>query len=303
MIYYGVFSVWQGPLVEFALSAASRSSPGCPGEGQEFRYRPKGVLPQKGVPRILTHFWRISDAFWNVPLFPIKQDPFWRISDAFLTHADAFSENTFWTIPRICVGLLLVQVRVRVRVFFVWGGASGSGSGSARVPYVFLIFHFCPLWWLPGMRSQINAFFLNGQCFDFCLGFPSREGVRGGGPQYLAGFSLRGKLLLQGSSYKDLTRHLLVWRHVEGGPGCFKPGCLPFLCGSALLHSLRPFTLFCEFVLFCALLRSFACFCVRPRLERPHLGIQMLLWEHPPSTYLPFGFPNLLLILGFPLKA
>ena len=48
-------------------------------------YRPKGV------PRIfdafLTQFWRMSDAFWNVPLFPIKQDPFWRISDAFLTHS------------------------------------------------------------------------------------------------------------------------------------------------------------------------------------------------------------------------
>ena len=35
----------------------------------------------------------------------------------------------------------------------------------------------------------------------------------------------------------------------------------------------RSFELFCAlaFTLFCAPLRSFACFCVRPRLERPHL--------------------------------
>ena len=31
----------------------------------------------------VTHFRR----FWNVPLFPIKEDPFWRILDAFLTHS------------------------------------------------------------------------------------------------------------------------------------------------------------------------------------------------------------------------
>ena len=65
------------------------------------------VLSPKGVPRIfdafLTHFWTF--------LFPNKTRPilthFWRISDAFLMHfwriyavADAFSKNTFWTIPR-----------------------------------------------------------------------------------------------------------------------------------------------------------------------------------------------------------
>ena len=53
-------------------------------------------------------------------------------------------------------------------------------------------------------------------------------------------------------------------------PGCFKLGCLQFLCKSALLCS------FCahlrSFALICALLRSFACFCKRPRLERPRLG-------------------------------
>ena len=66
----------------------------------------KSCSPPKVFGIFLTHFWRISDAFWNVPLFPIEQDPFWRIFDAFLTHfwrilviADAFSENTFWTMP------------------------------------------------------------------------------------------------------------------------------------------------------------------------------------------------------------
>ena len=44
-------------------------------------------------------------------------------------------------------------------------------------------------------------------------------------------------------------------------PGCFKPGCLRFLRGSALLRSLnlRLFALF--FALFCTLLRYFALFC------------------------------------------
>ena len=46
----------------------------------KIRYRPKGVLPQ----RCSAYFWRISDAFWNIPLFPIKQD-------VFLTH--------FWRMP------------------------------------------------------------------------------------------------------------------------------------------------------------------------------------------------------------
>ena len=50
---------------------------------QKNRYRPKGVLQQ----RCSAHFWRNFDAFWNVPLFQIKQNPFWRISDAFLMHS------------------------------------------------------------------------------------------------------------------------------------------------------------------------------------------------------------------------
>ena len=60
------------------------------------------MFSPKGVPRIfdafLTQFWRISDAFWSVPLFPIKQDPFWRISDAFLTHFWRISD-AFWLLP------------------------------------------------------------------------------------------------------------------------------------------------------------------------------------------------------------
>ena len=79
-------------------------------------------------------------------------------------------------------------------------------------------------------------------------------------------------------------------------PGCFKPGCLQFLrcCfafvpGQAL--STRPkFAIFDAVALFCALVRpfalfwglafaliwvllcAFACFCVRPRFERPRFG-------------------------------
>ena len=64
-------------------------------------------------------------------------------------------------------------------------------------------------------------------------------------------------------------------------PGSFKPGCLQFLCASALLRSFAPFCAFLRsfadlclrsFALICALLSSFACFCERPRLERPHWG-------------------------------
>ena len=56
----------------------------------------------------LTQFWRNFDGFlthFGRSSFPNKTRPilthFWRISDAFLTIADAFSENTFWTIPTI----------------------------------------------------------------------------------------------------------------------------------------------------------------------------------------------------------
>ena len=44
---------------------------------------------------LLTQFWRVSDAFWNVPLFPTKQDPFWRIFDAFLMHS-CYCRRLFW---------------------------------------------------------------------------------------------------------------------------------------------------------------------------------------------------------------
>ena len=64
-------------------------------------------------------------------------------------------------------------------------------------------------------------------------------------------------------------------------PGCFKPGCLQFLCGSALKCSSVLFcSLLCSladlrlrsFALICTLLCAFACFCVQQRLERPRLG-------------------------------
>ena len=64
-------------------------------------------------------------------------------------------------------------------------------------------------------------------------------------------------------------------------PGCFKPGNLQFLRGSALLRSSATFCALLRsfadlrlrsFARICALLRSFACSCVRPHLERPRLG-------------------------------
>ena len=53
-------------------------------------------------------------------------------------------------------------------------------------------------------------------------------------------------------------------------PGCFKPGCLQFLRRSALLRS---FADLCSrsLALICALLRAFACFCVRQHLEQPRV--------------------------------
>ena len=69
--------------------------------------------------------------------------------------------------------------------------------------------------------------------------------------------------------------------------GVPKPGCLQFLHGSALLHSFAPFCTLLHsfadlrlhsFAVICALLRSFACFCERPRLERPRRrGFTMIL--------------------------
>ena len=63
-------------------------------------------------------------------------------------------------------------------------------------------------------------------------------------------------------------------KHVFGvpKPHCSKPGCLQF-------YARRSFALFCKlaFALFSGHLRSFACSCVRPRLERPRLGIENVL--------------------------
>ena len=73
-----------------------------------------GIVQKVFSPKgFLTHFWRNFDAFlthFGRSSFPNKTRPilthFWCIFDAFLTHfwrilaiADAFSENTFWTIP------------------------------------------------------------------------------------------------------------------------------------------------------------------------------------------------------------
>ena len=54
-------------------------------------------------------------------------------------------------------------------------------------------------------------------------------------------------------------------------PGCFKPGCLQILRKDALLRSFADLRLR-SFAVICALLRAFACFCVRLHLERPPLG-------------------------------
>ena len=64
-------------------------------------------------------------------------------------------------------------------------------------------------------------------------------------------------------------------------PGWFKPGCLLFLRRSALLCSFAPFCALLRsladlhlrsFAFICAPLCAFACFCARPRLERPVSG-------------------------------
>ena len=65
-------------------------------------------------------------------------------------------------------------------------------------------------------------------------------------------------------------------------PGCYKPGCLQFLCGSALLHSFAPF---------CALLRSsvdlrlrsfahiFVYFCAHLRVSANDCVLNDRVWE------------------------
>ena len=96
-----------------------RSPITCQGSffGVLFHPDPKSVLSKRcSAPKVfrafLTHFWRNFVAFlthFGRSSFPNKTRPilthFWRIFDALLTHfwrilaiADAFSENTFWTI-------------------------------------------------------------------------------------------------------------------------------------------------------------------------------------------------------------
>ena len=74
---------------------------------------------------------------------------------------------------------------------------------------------------------------------------------------------------------RDCKKKLSLNQCRSGVP---KPGCLHVLRGSALLRSfahfsarLRSFADWC-LRLICVFLRSFACFCERPRLERPRLG-------------------------------
>ena len=90
------------------------------------------VFSPKGVPRIFDAFvkqiWRISDAFWNVPLFPIKQDPFWRIFDAFLTHScycqRLFRKHLLDDTEKVTLGC------VSLSFFFFWWQANLRGPAA-----------------------------------------------------------------------------------------------------------------------------------------------------------------------------
>ena len=93
----------------FVASPSQKSAPNVRGTNVTFSVSSIRCSPPKVFRGFLTHFWRNFDAFltyFRRSSFPKKQDPFWRIFDAFLSHfwrilaiADAFSENTFWTIP------------------------------------------------------------------------------------------------------------------------------------------------------------------------------------------------------------
>ena len=94
----------------------------------------KRCSPPKVFRTFLTQFWRISDAFWNVPLFPIKQDPFWRIFDAFLTHScycrrlfrkHLLDDTDAWLSPFALCGLRVPKLRKRL-------GCTQKGSYSAK---------------------------------------------------------------------------------------------------------------------------------------------------------------------------
>ena len=72
-----------------------------------------------------------------------------------------------------------------------------------------------------------------------------------------------------GHSLSDLS-HSLVWGVPK--PGCFKAGCLRFLCGGTFLRSFAPFFFF--LFLACALFYVHLCpFCIRSCWQRPRLGI------------------------------
>ena len=76
--------------------------------------------------------------------------------------------------------------------------------------------------------------------------------------------------MVSGRCCEGLFPDTVCWTRLRNTwSGCFKTGCLQYS---------RSFALFCSllrsFALFCAHLRSFAliaCFCIQPRLERPHL--------------------------------
>ena len=76
----------------------------------KFSVSSKRCSPPKVFRAFLTHFWRnFGTHFWRIlerSSFPTKTRPilthFWRISDI----ADAFSENTFWTIPKFLSAIL-----------------------------------------------------------------------------------------------------------------------------------------------------------------------------------------------------
>ena len=72
--------------------------------------------------------------------------------------------------------------------------------------------------------------------------------------------------------FKELRVRFVLLLIGSSQTGCFKPGCLQFLRGSALLRSFADLRLrsladlhLCSFVVICVLLRACACFCVRIR--------------------------------------
>ena len=111
------------------------------------------------------------------------------------------------------------------------------------------------------------------------------------------------------AKYLDLLTlpgtHSPLWGSAHGSkPGCFKPGCLQFLHGSALLHSFAPFCALLRTCV-CALWRSFTRFCVQPRLERPRLGTAepRALGDSPEHSFFAFRLFELGQVSASPLVA